>query len=158
MTIDLSNLTVKDLMRLEASIVQELRGRELVRTSNKPIGDIAEYVVWLARGGVLEPSSTKSHDITAATGQRIQVKAMGTRTVAGGKFSPFRSLEFDTAVFLVFDATFELAEAWEVEATRIAAVTLSAHVRGRQPTLGQVRQYGTNVTAEMQEAYGHIDR
>lgn len=157
MAIDLSDLTVKDLMRLEASIVQELRRRELVRTSNKPIGDIAEYVVWLARGGVLEPTSTKSHDITTATGQRIQVKAMGTRSVTGGKFSPFRSLDFDTAVFLVFDAAFELAEAWEVEAVRVEAVALSAHVRGRQPTLGQVRQYGTDVTAEMQEAYARID-
>lgn len=155
--IDLTPLSAKELMRLEASILLELKRRELVRTNNRPIGDIAEYVVWLARGGVLEPNSTKSHDVTTATGQRVQVKAMGTRSVAGGKFSPFRSTDFDAAVFLVFDSAFDLAEAWEVEAARIEEVTLSAHVRGQQPTLNQVRAFGTSVTAEMQAAYARID-
>ena len=41
---DLARLTVKELLLLEASIVTELRRREL-RTSNKPIGDIAEHIV-----------------------------------------------------------------------------------------------------------------
>ncbi|MFJ6550027.1 DUF6998 domain-containing protein [Microbacterium sp. NPDC091676] len=154
---DLTALPVRSLLLLEASIVKELQRRELVRTNNKPLGDIAEHIVWLARGGVLEPTSTKSHDITTPTGQRIQVKAMGVRTVAGGKFSPFRSTDFDTAIFLVFDAAFDLAEAWEVEAVRIEEVTLSAHVRGRQPTLNQVRAFGASVTAEMQAAYARID-
>ncbi|MDR6166188.1 hypothetical protein QE367_000392 [Microbacterium paludicola] len=155
---DLTRLTVKELLLLEASIVTELRRRELVRTSNKPIGDIAEHIVWLARGGVLEPTSTKSHDITTAAEQRIQVKAMGVRSVAGGKFSPFRSDDYHTAVFLVMNASFDVVEAWEVQAAHITEnVTLSAHVRGRQPTLGQVRQYGTDVTAEMQEAYARIN-
>lgn len=89
---ELTRLPVKQLLQLEANIVAELRRRDLVRTNNKPLGDIAELVVWLARGGVLEPNSTKSHDITTATGHRIQVKAMASRTAgAGAKFSPFRS-------------------------------------------------------------------
>ena len=55
---DLTNLRVRELLQLEASIVSELRGRGLVRTNNKPLGDIAEQVVLAARGGVLEPNST----------------------------------------------------------------------------------------------------
>ena len=91
---DVSRLSVKHLLQLEASVVKELRRRDLVRTNNKPLGDIAEQVVWLARGGVLEPNSTKSHDITTASGHRIQVKAMANR-VAGSaaRFSPFRSAD-----------------------------------------------------------------
>jgi len=156
---DVTLLPVKHLLRLEASIVTELRRRDLVRTNNKPLGDIAEYVVWLARGGVLEPNSTKSHDITTAAGQRIQVKAMANRAAgAGAKFSPFRSAGYHTAAFLVFDAAFEIVEAYEVEAEQIEQhVRFVPHVAGRQPSLAQVRTLGTDVTAEMQTAYARID-
>lgn len=156
---DVTQLSVKHLMRLEASIVKELRRRDLVRTNNKPLGDIAEYVVWLARGGALEPNSTKSHDITTPTGHRIQVKAMANRAAgAGARFSPFRSAGYDTAVFLVFDSAFEIVEALEVDAARIEEhVRFIPHVAGRQPSLTQVRTLGVNVTDEMQTAYARID-
>lgn len=45
---DLSALRVKDLLQLQAAIVSELRGRGLVRTNSKSLGDIAEQIV-LAR-------------------------------------------------------------------------------------------------------------
>ncbi|GAA1565895.1 DUF6998 domain-containing protein [Leucobacter aridicollis] len=156
---DVTRLPVKHLLRLEASIVTELRRRDLVRTNNKPLGDIAEHVVWLARGGVLEPNSTKSHDITSAAGQRIQVKAMANRAAgAGARFSPFRSADYHTAVFLVFDAEFEIVEAYEVVADHIEQhVRFVPHVAGRQPSLTQVRSLGTDVTAEMHAAYARID-
>lgn len=138
---------------------QELRRRELVRTNNKPLGDIAEYIVWLARGGVLEPNSTKSHDITTESGQLIQVKAMANRAAgAGARFSPFRSAGYHTAVFLVFDTGFEIVEAFEVQADKIDAhVRFVPHVAGRQPSLTQVRTLGSDVTTEMQSAYARID-
>ncbi|WP_440312755.1 DUF6998 domain-containing protein [Leucobacter chromiireducens] len=156
---DVTRLPVKQLLRLEASIVTELRRRDLVRTNNKPLGDIAEHVVWLARGGVLEPNSTKSHDITTSAGQRIQVKAMANRAAgAGARFSPFRSADYHTAVFLVFDAEFEIVKAYEVVAEHIEEhVRFVPHVAGRQPSLTQVRSLGTDVTTEMQAAYARID-
>ncbi|AZH79154.1 MULTISPECIES: DUF6998 domain-containing protein [Microbacterium] len=156
---DVTRLSVKHLLLLEASVVKELRRRDLVRTNNKPLGDIAEYVVWLARGGVLEPNSTKSHDITTESGHRIQVKAMANRAAgAGAKFSPFRSAGYHTAVFLLFNLEFEIAEAYEVEADLIEEhVRFVPHVAGRQPSLTQVRALGTDVTAEMQSAYARID-
>ncbi|MDN6428006.1 DUF6998 domain-containing protein [Acidipropionibacterium jensenii] len=90
--IDLAVLGVQDLLQLDAAIITELRRRNLVRPNNKPLGDIAEAVVHAARGGTLENNSTKSHDITAPGGQRIQVKARTMqpkeRTV---RFSVFRS-------------------------------------------------------------------
>lgn len=157
---DIRGLSVKELLQLEAGIVSEFRGRGLVRTNNKPLGDIAEQVVLAARGGVLEPNSTKSHDVTDPNGRKIQVKAMSGR-VAGraGKFSPFRSFEFDTAVFLVFAAeTFELTLAREVPANAVEAVArYSPHTNGRQPTLRQVENLGVDVTAEMLGAYEALD-
>lgn len=157
---DVSRLRVRELLQVEASVVVELRQRGLVRTNNKPLGDIAEQVVLAARGGVLEPNSTKSHDVTDPGGRRIQVKAMGGRTAGkAGKFSPFRSFDFDTAVFLVFELqTFELALAREVNANDVEAVSrYSAHTNGRQPTLRQIENAGIDVTDEMRAAYAALD-
>lgn len=157
---DVTYLSVRQLLSLEASVVKELRRRDLVRTNNKPLGDIAEYVVWLARGGILEPNSTKSHDITTASGHRIQVKAMANRAAgSGARFSPFRSTDYHTAVFLVFGSEFDIVEAFEVEADQIERhVRFVPHVAGRQPSLTQVRTMGTDITAEMRSAYAGIDR
>ncbi|WP_426937426.1 hypothetical protein ACQE2J_08205 [Brevibacterium sp. LE-L] len=160
MLLDLRSLRVKDLLQLEASIVSELRNRGLVRTNNKPLGDIAEQVVLRARGGSLAPNSTKSHDITDPRGRRLQVKAMGKRSAGrSGRFSPFRSFDFDAAIFLVFGAEeFDLVLAREVSGNEIETVArYSPHTNGRQPTLRQVEGLGTDVTAEMGSAYDALD-
>ncbi|MFT3971630.1 MAG: hypothetical protein QM695_15485 [Micropruina sp.] len=157
---DLTNLSIPELLSLEAGIVTELTRRGLVRTRNKPLGDIAEQVVLQARGGALEPNSTKSHDITTPTGRRIQVKAMGTRAAgSSGKFSPFRSFDFDTAVFLVFEhGAFELVLAREVPASEVDLLArYSEHTNGKQPTLRQIRNAGVDVTDEMRAAYAALD-
>lgn len=157
---DVSSLKVRELLRLESIIIAEFRRRSLVRTNNKPLGDIAEQVVLAARGGTLEPNSTKSHDVTDPEGRRIQVKAMGGRLAGrSSKFSPFRSFDFDTAVFLVFAAeTFELTLGREVPADAVKAVArYSTHTNGHQPTLRQVENLGVDVTDEMRAAYEALD-
>lgn len=153
---DLTQLNIRDLLKLEAAIVGELRLRELVRTSNKPLGDIAEQVVLQARGGVLEANSTKSHDITDRDGRKIQVKARSIRPGRKiGRFSPFRSFGFDSAVFLIFDAeSFDLVDAREAGPDEIVSITkLSAHTNGRQPNLNQVSRIEKSVFSEMKAAY-----
>lgn len=130
-----------------------------VRTNNKSLGDIAEYVVWLARGGVLELNSTRSHNITTASGHRVQVKAMANRAAgAGARFSPFRGAGYHTAVFLMFDTAFDMVAAVEVEGDQIEMhVRFAPQVAGRQLSLTQVRTLGGDITAEMQSAYARID-
>lgn len=158
---DLTQLNIRDLLVLEAAIVGELRSRELVRTSNKPIGDIAEQVVLQARGGFLEANSTKSHDVTDRDGRRVQVKARSIRPGRKiGRFSPFRSFGFDSAVFLVFDAeSFDLVDAREAGPDEIVSITkLSPHTNGRQPNLNQVSRIGKSVFPEMKAAYEALNR
>lgn len=155
-----TGLNVQAFLGLESEIVAELRRRGLVRTHNKPLGDIAEQIVWRARGGTLSPNSAKSHDVTTPDGQRIQVKAMGVRAAGNGaKFSPFRSFDFHTAVFLVFAApSFELALAREVPAADIRALArYSEHTNGSQPTLSKIRAAGVDVTDEMRAAYAVLN-
>ena len=157
---DLSALTVRELLGLDAAIITELARRNLVSTRDKPIGGISERIVHRARGGTLEPNSTKSHDVTTPTGSRIQVKAMGERAAGNGaKFSPFRSFDFDTAIFLVFNGpTFNLVIAREVASAEVASLgRYSQHTNGRQPTLSQVSKAGEDVLAEMTLAYGALD-
>jgi hypothetical protein len=157
---NLSEMGVRQLLRLESEITAEFKRRGLVRTNNKPLGDIAERVVLRARGGVLEPNSTKSHDVTAKGGSRIQVKAMGGRAAGtAAKFSPFRSFDFDNAAFLVFDGeSFDLAEAYEIPASVIEEeIRHVPHVNGKQPTLRQVRALGLDITDEMRGAYAGLE-
>lgn len=158
---DLSSFSVKGLLQLEAGVVTELRRRGLVRTNNKPLGDIAEQIVLAARGGILEPNSARSHDITDSEGRRIQVKAMGGRSVGrSGQFSSFRSFDFDTAVFLMFEAnTFDLALAREVAASDIKTVApYSAHTNGRAVTVRKIENLGLDVSHEMRNAYEALER
>lgn len=153
---DLTQLSVRELLVLESAIVGELRARELARTNNKPLGDIAEQVVLHARGGSLEPNSTKSHDVTDRDGKKIQVKARSIRRGRkSGRFSPFRSFNFDSAVFLIFDAeTFDLVNAREASPEEIMGIAkLSTHTNGRQPNLNQVSRIGESVFSEMKIAY-----
>lgn len=157
---DLSILGVKELLKLEAAIVTEFRARGLARTNNKPLGDIAEHVVLAARGGILEPNSTKSHDITDPLGRRIQVKALGGLEVGrSGNFSFFRSFDFDIAVFLAFAVeTCDLVFAREVTGSEVEAVArYIPHVNAHRATLRQVEDLGFDVTAEMQAAYESLD-
>ncbi|MCM3331509.1 hypothetical protein [Kocuria palustris] len=109
---------------------------------------------------MLEPNSTKSHNVPSLDGRRIQVKAMGVRKVGrAGTFSPFRSFGFDTAVFLVFAGeTFEIVLAREVKAADIEAATRCIpHINGRQPTLRQIESLGDDVTEEMRATYAALD-
>lgn len=158
--IDLRTLRARELLRLEGEIIGELLRRDLVRTRNKPLGDIAERVVRHARGGHLEPNSAKSHDITTPTGVRIQVKAMSVSPGSvSGQFSAFRSFDFDTAVFLVFLAdTFELIQAREVTAAEVEASSrFSRHTNASTVTYRKMGGLGDDVLCEMQTAFDNLD-
>lgn len=58
----------------------------------------------------------------------------------------------------MFDADFEIKEAYEVPANQIEQdIRFVPHINGRQPSLSQVRTLGTDVTTEMQATYARID-
>lgn len=136
----LAALSTGDLLRLYGQILTELRGRGVLRTGNAPLGDYAEYLAWRALGGVLEPNSTKSHDITTAAGSRVQVKArtVGTTTRSSAKFSAIRSWDFDELLFLKFSETSnDLLSAVMVPSESVrAAAKFSAHTNAWTITLG----------------------
>jgi hypothetical protein len=54
--------------------MNELRGREVVRTSNNPTGDYAETLFRKAFHWTLERNSSSGHDATSKDGERFQIK------------------------------------------------------------------------------------
>ena len=138
------------LLRQYASLLGELKRRGVLRTNNAPIGDYAEYLAQRVYGGELQPNSNKSFDLMAPDRTRIQVKAraLGPQTRPQAKFSPFRSFDFDTAVFVAFDlSTYAIVWAREVPVTTVAAeVSYSAHVNGSTVRIGTAARLGTDVT------------
>lgn len=99
------DVTVAGLLTSYRNILLSLRDRGLVRTSNAPIGDLAEYCAAIVYDGLLAPNSEKSYDLIAEDGRRIQVKVRLLRpdTSRAAVFSPIRSFDFDGGLFLIVD-------------------------------------------------------
>lgn len=72
---DLSDLTVPELLALYTGVLDELRARGTVRSSNNPVGDYAELLFCHAFGWSREGNSKKGHDAVDASGIRYQIKS-----------------------------------------------------------------------------------
>lgn len=107
---------------------------------------------------MLEPNSTKSHDVTTGANERIQVKAR-VMTGPGGKFSAFRSFAFDAAVFLTFEAiTLELVQARQLTSDEVTSSgARSEWTNATTLTGARIRLLGIDVTDEMRAAYARLD-
>ena len=100
-----------ELLRDWAAIMRELRARDVVRTNNNPVGDIAEAIVAEHYGGERGSFSQAGWDVRTLQGERIQVKAM--RQTAGAKrhnVSPIRDRDYDFVVIVILDEDFVVTE------------------------------------------------
>jgi len=155
------DLSVRQLLASYLAVLDELLRRGLVRTRNSPLGDIAETLALRAYGGALAPNSEKSYDLLTADDRRIQVKArlVDPRDTRSQMFSAFRSWSFDSALFLLFDAsTYDLI--WARELTREETEVIGRRVEHTNSTAILVRGVatsGTDVTERLAAAYDRID-
>ena len=137
---DLKTSSTRELLGLYGSILEELLSRGVIRTRNSPVGDYAERLVAKALNGALEPNSTASWDLVTPAGKRVQVKCrvVGPATSRSAKFSPFRSYNFDSSVFVVLEqGTYEVVSAISVPSASVEAkARFSPHVAGASITLG----------------------
>jgi hypothetical protein len=159
--------TVPELLAGYAVSLAELRRRGVVRSNNAPAGDYAEWLVARALGGTLADTfSEKSWDIRLTTNERVQVK---TRVVSvptrPGQLqtSPFRSWDFELAVFLLLRA-----EDYTVaRAALVPVAVVIEHGRWRQHVNGHVvmmnarllgHPQATDITALLNQAATSPDR
>lgn len=125
----LRTLDTRTLLRRYAETLTILKERDVVRSRNAPVGDLAETLVKEAYRGRLAPPSQKSWDVELPDGTRLQVKSRVIDPEARGTqvYSPFRSWDFDRCVFVLFDAnTYEVMRATEVPVAGVQSVARRA--------------------------------
>jgi hypothetical protein len=71
---DLSRLTPPELLVMHAAVSEELRRRGVLRSSNNPVGDLAEHLFCRAFGWKQAPNSMRDADATDAADIRYQIK------------------------------------------------------------------------------------
>lgn len=99
---DLQDESDAALIRLYGEVMAEMRKRQIVRSANNPIADIAERLVASYYGVDPEPPNSKTYDVVTRTGATIQVKALRRTSSSRRNLSPLRSLDFDFVAAVIF--------------------------------------------------------
>jgi hypothetical protein len=111
----LARTSIREILTLHAEVMEELRRREVVRTSNSPVGDYAELLFATAFGWELESSSAAGHDATDKDGVRYQIKSRRLAKHNGSRQLSFlRRLpekKFDYLAAVLFDARYRVQRA-----------------------------------------------
>jgi len=117
--IDLKNLEDEELLHLYARLMEELRQRKLIRSSNNPVSDYAEKIVCEKLNLSLQAKSSKGYDaIDENSGARYQIKARRlTRHNMSRQLGVIRNLDqrlFDHLIAVIFDESFKPTEIWKM--------------------------------------------
>lgn len=159
---DLTHHSPRELLALYSQILTELIGRRIIWSRNAPAGDYAELLVAEAFKGRIARASEKSWDVRVGD-RLLQVKCRVTDNSSkkSQTYSPFRSFEFDSCVFVLLDSvTYEVVSAIEVAREVVEdSSSLSAWVAGRRVTVKQVLalEEGRDVTSLVRRAQAEVD-
>lgn len=131
---DVTSMSVSELLRTYRMILAELRRRSVVRTWNAPTGDYAEYLMAGYFGVSREVNSRKSVDLITKGGQGVQVKArvVEDRARRGDRqLSTIRTWDFECLAIVLFAGDYSVFRAALVPRDVAAgAKTRSQHVNG----------------------------
>jgi len=107
----IKSATVQGLLSAHAALLAELNGRGIIRSSNNPVGDYAEYLFTQVFGWRLAEKSAKGFDATDSV-YRYQIK--GRRVSDGNpsrQIGALRALDarnFDYLAGVVFDLNYSV--------------------------------------------------
>lgn len=107
----LKDMSLQGLLALYVGIMEELRDRGVVRSSNNPTGDIAEYLFCSAFSWRQAGNSEKGFDATDAEGKRYQIKGRRHhRRNKSRQLSAIRDIDgFDVLAAVLFDDQFRVS-------------------------------------------------
>lgn len=115
---DLKPMKPAELLRLYAELLEELRARELIRTSNNPVGDYAEKVAVEELNLHRAAKEERGYDAKDNKGRKHQIKGRRiTRHNKSRQLGVIRNLDmklFDYLVAVIFNEQFEIAEMWRI--------------------------------------------
>lgn len=159
---ELGSHSVADLLSLYAEVLTELRDRRVIRSTNNPVADYAEWLVARAFGFELAPKSAAGYDVLAADGTRYQVK--GRRPTGA---NPSRQLSFirgfggasepfDYLIGILFNEDFTVQRAAQIPVADVHQLAVwNAHVNGWRFILRDsvwLRPAVTDITEPLQRA------
>jgi hypothetical protein len=158
--VNLRELSIGELLALSRQVPAELQKRKVVRTTNAPTGDYAEWLVQRATGGTLAPNSKRCWDLETPDGMHLQIKArvvVDPRNRGQRQLSPFRSWDFDAAVIVLFDDEFNVWRAARLPVAELKArARFAKHVNGNLIFASEgLLEKGDDWTARLQAAAQH---
>ena len=114
-SLSLKSLSIGELFAVYANILSELRARGVVRSTNNPIADYAEYLCARALSLSTAPKSTMGFDAIGPNNEKCEIKARRvTPQNPSRELSALRGLKdrkFDFLVGVLFDEDFKVARA-----------------------------------------------
>jgi hypothetical protein len=141
---NLKTMGIKELLKLQAWITDELKVRDVVRTKNNPLGDYTEWLVGNALGLQLQMNSKVGYDGITGNGVRVQIK--GRRITPGNKSRQLSAIrkydekDFDDLAAVIFDENFEIIDAVLIPPSCQNSCRLDTFciIRGREVINGKV--------------------
>jgi hypothetical protein len=115
---DLTELSPIQLLQLQANVISELKTREIVRTSNAPLGDYTEWLVANVFDMTLQANSRAGFDALAINGKRVQIKGRrliqtnGSRQL--GVIRNYDQNDFDELIAVLYNEDFSVREAYRI--------------------------------------------
>jgi hypothetical protein len=134
--IDLKNLEERDLLQLYDMLMEELRQRKLIRSSNNPVSDYAEKIVCEKLQLSIQGKSNKGYDaIDEKSGIKYQIKARRvTSHNKSRQLGVIRNINqklFDYLIAVIFDKSFKPIEIWRIpQETILKYARYSQHQKG----------------------------
>jgi hypothetical protein len=114
-TSEFATATTDDLLRAYCDVMDELRARQILRSSNNPVADYSEFLFCKAFGWVRQGNSASGFDATCAEGFRYQIKGRRlTLANPSRQLSFIRRLpdrQFDFLAGILFHNGFEIKRA-----------------------------------------------
>ena len=114
----LKNMNEQRLLKLYSELMEELRKKELIRTSNNPVADYAEKIAVEYMGLTRLGKEERGYDAIDKNRKRYQIKGRRvTRHNNSRQLGVIRNLEeklFDYLITVIFNEDFSLNEIWKV--------------------------------------------
>ncbi len=134
---NLRGLGSRELLRLYAAVMRELRHRKVIRSTNNPVADLAELLASRAFKLKLETKSTAGFDGVGRDGTRYQIKGRRrTPENRSTQLSAIRNLagnKFTYLLAILFDEEFNIERA-----LRIHREAVRRHARFREHVNGHI--------------------
>lgn len=117
--LDFKNMNDQELLKLYSHLMEELRSRDIIRSSNNPVADCAERVAVKRLGLVRVGKEEKGYDAIDKEGKKkYQIKGRRiTRHNSSRQLGVIRNIEerlFDYLIAVIFNEDFTVSEIWKI--------------------------------------------